>query len=93
MLIKTFYREGPSIMTLEDLREMANLADEYESNCYVQCKLVPIFNEIGLVVVNSERPGFDWLQTLSGVEQYDKRPDLIIVVNCSSSKNNNYYYK
>jgi len=61
MLIKKFYGEGPSIMTFEDLREMANLADEYESNCYVQCKLVPIFNEIGLVVVNSERPGFEWL--------------------------------
>jgi len=82
MLIKKIYGEGPSIMTFEDLREMANLADEYESNCYVQCKLVPIFNEIGLVVVNSERSGFDWLQTFSGVELYDKRPDLIICNPC-----------
>lgn len=84
-LMKQFDGEGsqlPSIMTEEDVREMASLSDEYESNCYVQCKLIPIFNEIGLVVVNSERPGFEWLQTLSGVEKCDKRPDLIICNPC-----------
>jgi len=72
----------PSIMTEEDVRAMSFLSDEYESNCYVQCKLMPIFNEIGLVVVNSERPGFEWLQTLSGVGKCDKRPDLIICNPC-----------
>ena len=72
----------PSIMTEKDVRAMDNLLNEYESNCYVQCKLMPIFNEIGLVVVNSERPGFEWLQTFSGVEKCDKRPDLIICNPC-----------
>ena len=84
-LLKQIDGEGsqlPSIMTEEDVRAMASLSDEYESNCYVQCKLMPIFNEIGLVVVNSERPGFEWLQTLSGVEKCDKRPDLIICNPC-----------
>jgi hypothetical protein len=72
----------PSIMTEEDVRAMASLSDEYESNCYVQCKLMPIFNEIGLVVVNSERSGFEWLQTFSEVEKCEKRPDLIICNPC-----------
>jgi hypothetical protein len=84
-LLKTFDGEGcqlPSIMTEEDVFAMDSLSDEYESNCYVQCKLMPIFNEIGLVVVNSERPGFEWLQTLSGVEKCTRRPDLIICNPC-----------
>ena len=45
-LLKTFNGEGsrlPSIMTEEDLRAMASLSVEYESNCYVQCKLIPHF--------------------------------------------------
>jgi hypothetical protein len=61
---------------------MASLADEYESNCYVQCKLMPILEDIGLVVVNSERPGCEWFQTLSGPAKCDKRPDLIICNPC-----------
>lgn len=84
-LLKKFDGEGsqqPAIMTEEDVRAMASLVDEYESNCYVQCKLVPVFNEIGLVVVNSEHPGFEWLQTLSGVDKCDKRPDMIICNPC-----------
>lgn len=60
--------------------EMSSLTSEYESNCYVQCKLMPIFKEIGLVVVNSERTGFEWLRILSGVAACNKRPDLI---NCN----------
>jgi hypothetical protein len=83
-LLTSFDGEGgqPAIMTDEDLLAMSSLVDEYESNCYVQCKLIPVFEEIGLSVVNSERPGFEWLQTLSGVEKCDKRPDLIICNPC-----------
>lgn len=84
-LLKQIDGEGsqlPSIMTEEDVLAMVSLETEYESNCYVQCKLVEIFNEIGLVVVNSERNGFEWLQTLSGVEKCDRRPDLIICNPC-----------
>jgi len=83
LLTKFHGEEGlPSIMTDEDVRAMASLSDEYESNCYVQCKLISVFEEVGLAVVNSERPGFEWLPTLSGVEKCDKRPDLIICNPC-----------
>lgn len=71
-----------SIMTNDDVEAMASLDDEYESNCYVQCKLIPIFEEIGLSVVNSERPGFQWLQPLIGGVKSEKRPDLIICNPC-----------
>ena len=70
------------IMTDKDVEAMASLDDEYESNCYVQCKLIPIFEEIGLSVVNSERPGFEWLQPFVGGGKSDKRPDLIICNPC-----------
>lgn len=83
LLTKFNGEEGlPSIMTDEDVGSMASLSDEYESNCYVQCKLISVFEEVGLVVVNSERPGFEWLPTLSGEEKCDKRPDLIICNAC-----------
>ena len=72
----------PSLMTGEDVEAMVGLSNEYASNCYVQCKLVPVFDEIGLSVVNSERPGFEWLQTFSGESKCDKRPDLIICDPC-----------
>ena len=67
-----------SIMTNEDVSKMALLTDEYESNCYVQCKLIPVFEEIGLSVINSERPGFEWLQAFSDVDQNERSPDMII---------------
>jgi hypothetical protein len=73
---------SPSIMTDEDICLMAAMANEYESNCYVQCKLISVFNEIGLSVVNSERPGFEWLQTLKNESKLDKRPDMIICNAC-----------
>lgn len=83
LLTKFHGEEGlPSIMTDEDVGAMASLSDEYESNCYAQCKLISVFEEVGLAVVNSERPGFEWLTTLSGVEKCDKRPDLIICNPC-----------
>ena len=83
LLAKFHGEEGlPSIMTDEDVGAMASLSNEYETNCYAQCKLISVFEEIGLAVVNSERPGFEWLQTLSGVEKCDKRPDLIICNPC-----------
>jgi len=72
----------PSIMSDEDIKAMASLGDEYESNCYVQCKLMSVCEEIGLSVVNSERTGFEWLSTLSGICKCDKRPDLIICNPC-----------
>ena len=65
-----------SIMTNEEISKMASLEDEEDSNCYVQCKLIPVFEEIGLSVINSERPGFEWLQTFSEVDK--SRPDMII---------------
>jgi hypothetical protein len=43
---------------------------------------VPIFAQIGLVVVNSERPGFEWLEPLTEGEKCEKRPDLIICNPC-----------
>ena len=67
-----------SIMTNEDVSKMALLTDEYESNCYVQCKLIPVFEEIGLSVINSERPGFEWLQAFSDVDKNERSPDMII---------------
>ena len=71
-----------SIMTNEDVSKMALLMDEYESNCYVQCKLTPILEEIGLSVINSERPGFEWLPAFSEVNKNDRRPDMIICNPC-----------
>ena len=50
--------------------------------CYVQCKLIPIFEEIGLLVINSERPGFEWLRTFPEVDKLEGRPDMIICNPC-----------
>ena len=71
-----------SIMTNEDVSKMALLTDEYESNCYVQCKLTPVLEEIGLSVINSERPGFMWLPAFSDVNKNERRPDMIICNPC-----------
>jgi len=68
----------PALLTNEDVKAMDVLENEYESNCYIQCKLMSIFEEIGLCIVNSERPGFEWLQPLSENNHFDKQPDFII---------------
>ena len=69
----------PSIMSADDIIAMEALKHEYESNCYVQCKLMPIFEEIGLCIVNSERPGFEWLEPLTGTDDcQQERPDFIV---------------
>lgn len=70
----------PAIMTKDDMRAMQLLNNEYESNCYVQCKLITVFGEIELSVVNSER--VDWLPTLSGVKNFNRKPDMIICNPC-----------
>ena len=67
-----------SIMSDQEVQMLASLKVEYESNCFVQCKLISVFEEIGLCVVNSERPGFEWLETFSAADKCTKRPDFII---------------
>ena len=83
-LLTTYAGEGglSSIMTNEDVSKMASLEEEYDSNCYVQCKLIPVFEEIGLLVINSERPGFEWLRTFPEVDKLEGRPDMIICNPC-----------
>mmetsp|Transcript_17443 Transcript_17443/g.23920 ORF Transcript_17443/g.23920 Transcript_17443/m.23920 type:complete len:465 (+) Transcript_17443:312-1706(+) len=71
-----------ALLTIDDVNAMGGLENEYESNCYLQCKLMPVFREIGLCVVNSERPGFEWLLPLSGNNHFDKRPDFVICNPC-----------
>jgi hypothetical protein len=76
------YEGLPSIMTEDNIHAMTFLKNESESNCYVQCKLIPVFDEIGLVVVNSELSGFEWLQTFSDNKSVNKRPDFLLCNIC-----------
>ena len=69
-----------AIMTDEDMAAMKNLSNEAESNCYVQCKLVDLFKDIRLSVVNSET--LAWLVPLSGNQNSDKKPDFIVCDSC-----------
>jgi hypothetical protein len=47
------------MMTEDDMNEMAELTNELESTCFVQCKLTPVCKELGLALVSAEPTCFE----------------------------------